>query len=62
MLMVQMIVALFLMLGAGEAPMVASPAANPVSIGEEQVDYQREPKDSQPPKEITLSELKAMYN
>lgn len=63
MLMVQMIVALFLMLGAGEAPMVASPAANPVSIGEEQLDCLHEPKDADPePVNITLSELKAMYN
>jgi hypothetical protein len=62
MLIVQMIVALFLTLGAGEAPMVASPSAKPVSIGEEQVDYQRPPKKEQPRIDITLSELKAMYN
>jgi hypothetical protein len=62
MLMVQMIVALFLALSAGEAPMVASLGANPASIGEEQADYQRPPKKEQPPKRITLGELKAMYN
>ena len=62
MLIVQMVVALMIALGAGESPMVAGPEANPVSIGEEQVDYQRPPKDKQPHKEITLSELKAMYS
>ena len=62
MLIVQMVVALFLTLGAGDATMMASPAANPVSIGEEQLDCQREPKEQQPPRHITLSELKAMYN
>jgi hypothetical protein len=63
MLIVQMVMALFLALSAGEAPMVASLGANPVSIGEEQLDYQREPKDADPePVNVTLSELKAMYN
>jgi hypothetical protein len=62
MLIVQMVMALILALSAGEAPMVASLGANPVSIGEEQADYQRPPKREEPQIDITLSELKAMYN
>ena len=45
MLIVELAVALVLALGAGDALPATSPAANPVSLGEELVDYQRPKKE-----------------
>lgn len=60
MFIVELLVALLLAFGGGDAPMLASPGANPASLGEEEVEYQRPPKRRQP-HPTTLSELKGMY-
>ncbi len=61
MLILQLLIGLFLMFGAGDALTTASPVADEVSLGEEQVEYQRPPKDDQPqPHPVTWGELKGM--
>ena len=62
MLLIQLVVALVLALGGGDAPTAASPAADQVSLGEEQVGYQRPDKDREPhPVDVTWGELKGLY-
>lgn len=62
MLVIQLLIGLLLTFGAGDALTVGSPAADQVSLGEEQIDYQRPPKDRKPhPVNVTWGELKGMY-
>ncbi len=62
MLMIQLLISLLLTFGGGDALPVTSPAVNPGNMGEEELDYQRPPKDDQPqPVNVTWGELKGMY-
>jgi hypothetical protein len=62
MLMIQLLIGLLLMFGVGDAPRVAGLATSPESLGEQEVEYQRPPKDRQPqPVNVTWGELKGMY-
>ena len=60
MLFVQLAVAFMLALGGDVIP-VAGTLVNPVNLGEEQVEYQRPPKEREP-HPLTWGELKSMYN
>ena len=60
MLILELVVALILALGAGDALPVAGGAANTGSFGEGQIEYQR-PKKEEQPQPITWGQLKSMY-
>lgn len=60
MLMIQLLIGLLLTFGTGEALTVRSPAADEVTLGEEEVEYQRPPKRKQP-HPVTWGELKGMF-
>jgi len=62
MLLIQLVVATVLALGAGDAPSTASPRANQVSLEEEWSESRRPRKPEGPqPSNVTWGEIKGLY-